>query len=98
MNAPQTNSQAEVSCPSFCSVPLPRTVYAGPRSKEEFDRIDLPETIHEWKPDTTETLIRNDGKQYEQRCHSKCLGELGSSSVAVIFQWFERRVVAGGAV
>lgn len=76
---------------AFCAIPLPRLVYAGPQTQEEFDRLELPETVHEWKPDATATLIKCDGKQWEHRCHSKTLGELGSNSVAVIFQWFEYR-------
>lgn len=77
---------------AFCAIPLPRLVYVGPQTREEFDRLELPEAVHEWKPDTATTLIKGDGKQWEHRCHSKTLGELGSSSVAVIFQWFEYRV------
>ena len=77
---------------AFCAIPLPRLVYAGPKTREEFDRLELPETVHEWKPDSTTTLIKGDGKQWEHRCHSKTLGELGSSSITVIFQWFEYRV------
>lgn len=77
---------------SFCGVPTPGLVYAGPRTKEEFDRIDLPETVHDWQPDKFETIRHDDGHQYERRCHSKVLGELGHGSVQVIFQWFDIRV------
>ena len=75
---------------SFCAVPTERTVYAGPSTREEFDRIPLPETIHEWKHDEVETLIRNDGRQYERLCHSKSCGDIGG--LYVIFQWFDSRV------
>lgn len=85
---------------SFCTIPLPQLVYASPRTREEFDRLELPETVHEWVPDKTTTIIEGDGNQWEHRCHSKHLGELGTTSVSVIFQWFEYRVAEnaeGGA-
>lgn len=81
---------------SFCAIPLPRTVYAGPRTWEEFDRLDLPESVFEWKENEYETEIRADGQKWETRCHAKVLGELGTQ-VSVIFQWFEHRVAEGGA-
>ena len=77
---------------SFCAVPLPGFVYAGPKTKEEFDRIPLPVTVHEWKPDSTETMLRNDGLQYERRCHSKSIESTAPDTLMVIFQWFEARV------
>lgn len=78
---------------SFCAIPLPQLVYAGPRTREEFDLLELPETVHDWKPDPTTTLLKGDGKLWEHRCHSKALGELGGpGAVEVIFQWFEYRV------
>ena len=83
--------------PSFCGIPLPRLVYASPQTREEFDRIELPEHVHEWQADPTETLLKGDGRQWEHRCYSKVLGELGSAGVTVIFQWFEYRVAEGGA-
>jgi len=87
-----------VSRSSFCAIPLPRLVYAGPKTREEFDCLELPETVHEWKADPTETLLKADGQQWEHRCHSKTLNELGvAGEVAVIFQWFEYRVAEGGA-
>lgn len=83
---------------SFCAIPTPRLVYAGPQTREEFDRLELPEQVHEWKADPTTTLLKNDGQQWEHRCHSKTLGEFGTPGVvAVIFQWFEYRVAEGGA-
>lgn len=86
---------------SFCTVPTPSVVYAGPTMKEEFDRIPLEETIHDWAHDKVETLLRNDGQPYESRCHSKAFGDIGK--LYVIFQWVEHRVsavevsAAGGA-
>lgn len=77
---------------SFCSVLTPGIVYAGPATKEEFDRIPLPEMVHDWKPSKVETLLRADGSQYEHRCHSKALGDYRPDSITVIFQWFEYRV------
>lgn len=80
---------------SFCAVPTSNTVYAGPRSKEEFDLIPLPERIHDWKHDQTETLLRNDGQQWERRCHSKFLEwRQNGTDLNVIFQWFDRRPVS----
>lgn len=78
---------------TFCAVPLPHLVYAGPHTREEFDRLALPETVHEWKADTTFTLIKNDGQAWERRCHSKVLGDHSRDSVTVIFQWFDERPV-----
>lgn len=46
----------------------------------------LPETVHDWRPGKTETVIKNDGRRYERRCHSKMLSNLDRESVAVIFQ------------
>jgi len=82
---------------SFCSVLSETTVFAGPRTKEEFDRIALPEMVHEWKPDKIETLLRADGSEYEQRCHSKQLGNYAEGTITVIFQWFESRRMASEA-
>lgn len=76
---------------SFCGVPTPGLVYVGPATREEFDLIDLPETVHPWIFDNTETLFRNDGTEWQRRCRSKCLGELGVDPICVIFQWFEAR-------
>lgn len=83
---------------SFCAVPTPNTVYAGPRTKEEFDLIPLPVRIHDWKTDDVETLLQNDGQQWERRCHSKYLdGRENGTGFDVIFQWFDRRPVAAPA-
>ncbi|ODT97336.1 MAG: hypothetical protein ABS82_01155 [Rhodanobacter sp. SCN 67-45] len=81
---------------TFCAVPAPGLVYAGPRTKEEFDLIRLPETVHDWQADQVETLLHADGAQYERRCHSKVLGDHAPDGVTVIFQWFDFRVVASG--
>ena len=81
--------------PSFCGIPLPRLVYASPQTWEEFDRLELPEHLHEWEADPTETLLRGDWRQWERRCHSKHLGEVDGAGVTVIFQWFEYRVAQG---
>lgn len=78
---------------SFCSVPAAHYIYAGPRTREEFDLIALPEMVHEWKHDRITTLLKNDGQQWERRCHSKCVGEHGAGKVTVIIQWFEERPV-----
>lgn len=83
-----------MSRPSFCAVPAAQYVYAGPATREEFDLIALPETVHDWKLCRTTTLIKNDGQQWERRCHAKQLGEPGSGRVNVIFQWFEERPIS----
>lgn len=78
---------------AFCGVPLPNLVYIGPGTREEFDRINLPATVHGWLPDDFHTRMQRDGRAYERRCTSKTLGELGNrDGVAVIFQWFDFRV------
>lgn len=79
---------------SFCGIPTPTLVYAGPQTKAEFDALALPGDVHDWKPDEVQTLIRNDGRQWEHRCHSKVLEANG---VMVIFQWFDRRPVETAA-
>lgn len=80
---------------SFCLVPTAGTIYAGPRTKEEFDLIPLPVSVHDWRPDSTTTLIKNDGQPWEQRCHSKFLdGSQNGTGFDVIFQWFDRRPVS----
>jgi len=84
--------------PSFCAVALPHLVYAGPRTRKEFDCLPIEETVFAWKPDSAETLIRNDGQQYECRCHSKTFES--HSRLTVIFQWVEYhtvRAAEGGA-
>lgn len=70
-----------------CSVATPTLVYAWP-TKEDFDKIALAESIHSWKPDQVGTLIKHDGHEWEQRCHSKTMEGGG---VTVIFQWFDER-------
>ncbi|EWC53133.1 hypothetical protein XAR_0573 [Xanthomonas citri pv. glycines str. 8ra] len=73
-------------------MPAPTLVYASPATREEFDRISLPATQHEWKADSTLTLIKGDGQRWQRRCTSKVLGEHARDSVTVIFQWFDERV------
>lgn len=72
-----------------CSVATPTIVYAWP-TKDEFDKLAVEERIHEWKPDRTETVFKNDGKEWERRCHSKTVDGAG---VMVIFQWFDERPI-----
>lgn len=87
-----TNGMSEdATAHSFCAVALPNTVYAGPRTKQEFDQIALPELVHSWAPSDTVSLLRKDGRQWERRCFSKCLE---GGPVTVIFQWFEERPIA----
>lgn len=79
--------------PQFCAVPMPTIVYAGPATKEEFDRIQLKETVHDWQPGRASTL-REDGQQWERQCHSKTLGNFEQDGVTVVFQWFDERPIA----
>ncbi len=80
---------------SSCRVPIPGLVYARPNSKEEFDRLPFSERVHDWAPDSTETMLRNDGLEYERRLHVKSF-EIKYGGHAhrfeVIFQWLEYRV------
>ncbi|MBB3806379.1 hypothetical protein FHR51_002531 [Xanthomonas arboricola] len=77
---------------TFCAAPIPTLVYASPATREEFDRLPLPATQHDWKADSTLALIKGDGQQWQRRCTSKVLGEHARDSVTVIFQWFDERV------
>jgi len=70
-----------------CQIPLPTLAYAQP-TKADFDQLAVEEKIHEWKPCSTTTLIKNDGKRWETRCHSKTIEAAG---VMVVFQWSEER-------
>lgn len=70
-----------------CCVATPTLVYAWPASRTEFDKIAIPETVHAWKPCSTTTLVKNDGRQWERRVHSKTV----NGPVMVVFQWFDER-------
>lgn len=78
---------------SFCGVPIPEAIYAGPRTRAEFDRIPLPENVFEWSEDSTATLLRNDGRRWERRCRAKHLASVRPAP-DVIFQWFDERPIA----
>lgn len=73
---------------SGCAVATQNLVYAWTKSREEFERIDLPESVHDWAFSDVESLIMADGKKYERRVHYKSMFD---SKVYVIFQWFEVR-------
>lgn len=75
---------------SFCGIATPTLVYAGPPTKEDFDKLACDEMVHDWKPDRTTTLLKADGLEWERRCHSKTVG---GSGVLVIFQWFDERPI-----
>ncbi len=77
---------------TFCAIPLPGVVYAGPKTRAEFDALPLPETVHDWVGSDTTTLLKADGRRWERRCHVKAVEGQG---VRVIFQWFDERPVAG---
>lgn len=82
---------------SWCRAALPHWIFAGPASKAEFDKIQLPVLVGEWQADRTETAIRNDGNQYEHQCHCKVARD-ATAGVEVIFQWFEYRIAGDQAV
>jgi len=73
------------------AVALPTLVYAWPKTKEDFDMIATPETIHDWEPCSTTTLLKGDGQKWERRCHSKSVGGDKPGDVMVVFQWFDER-------
>ncbi len=75
---------------SGCSIALPTVVYAWTATKEEFDKLALSETLHDWKSDKTTTVLKGDGQEWERRCHSKTVE---GSGVLVIFQWFDERPI-----
>jgi hypothetical protein len=79
---------------SFCDVPLPKLVYARPSSREEFDRLDLPAQVYDWKADSTFDLIKGDGQRWERRLTVK---SLEANGITVIFQWSDKRVIQGAA-
>lgn len=80
---------------SYCRVSSDTTVYAGPRTKAEFDRLPLEVRVHDWQPDQPTTLIKGDGNEWERRCHSKQLDS--PNGITVIFQWWDERVVGSEA-
>ena len=76
---------------SGMSVPTPTTVYAWPKSKDEFDKIALEASVFDWGVCETTTLIKNDGQQWESRLHAKAMFD---GPVNIIFQWRDERPVA----
>ncbi len=83
----------------FCGVPTPtgKLIYAGPTTREEFDRIPLPATQSDWKLNSTATALKGDGRQWERRVTAKSL-EDANTGITVIFQWIEDRPVEQAAV
>lgn len=71
-----------------CSVVSPTLIYAWP-GRADFALIPLEETVHDWAPCRTTTLIKNDGQQWEHRIRSKWLK--ADNDIKVIFQVFEER-------
>lgn len=79
---------------SFCAVPLPTLVYAGPSSRQEFDRIPLPVSVGEWKDDSSLSLLKGDGKAWQRQISAKVMDPYYtgcSTGITVIFQWFDER-------
>jgi hypothetical protein len=92
-NQPGSEPKEQATAPravAFCDVLSPYIVYVVPRSFEEFERLALEVTVHNWRPDAVTPLLTGDGLEWERRCHSK---SLKADGVTVEFRWFERRVV-----
>lgn len=77
---------------AFCGVPTPtgKLIYAGPHTRSEFDRIPLPAHEYEWVACTTQTIIQNDGRQWQRRVTAKSLDD-AATGISVIFQWVDYR-------
>ena len=73
------------------SVATPELIYAWPKTRDEFDRINLPATIHAWSECSTTTIIEDTGKKWETRTISKTVGRHDAGTVTVVFQWIEKR-------
>lgn len=74
---------------AYCEVELPTLIYVL-LHREQYQKIDADEDIHVWKASKQLSSVKNDGRQWEERCHSKVVekGEL-----MVVFQWFEERQI-----
>lgn len=83
---------------TFCGVPTPtgKLIYAGPATREEFDRIPLPAKQFDWNPCQTTTVLKADGREWERRVTAKSLDD-ASTGISIIFQWFEERPVEQAA-
>lgn len=73
---------------SGCAIATPTLAYAWVEKKDEFDALALTPTVHHWMRADTLTLIKNDGREWERRVHSKTLNGNG---ICVVFQWHEER-------
>jgi len=58
--------------------------------RAHFEKLQTEETLHEWKPCESTTVIKNDGRQWERRIRSKWVQQ---GDLKVIFQLFEERPV-----
>lgn len=67
----------------------PTLCFVWPK-RAHFELLQTTETLHEWKPCNTTTLMKRDGLQWERRCRSKCVQQ---GDVNVVFQLFEERPV-----
>lgn len=85
----QNYHNGEIEMSSGMQVATPNIVYAWARTKEDFDKIDIEESVFAWKECETTTLLKNDGKKWERRCRAK----LQSGHVDVIFQWHDERPI-----
>lgn len=75
---------------AFAAARGPRLVFVGLKTWAEFDGLDLPAHIHDWKHDKVETLLRKhqgDGRNWESRCISKAIEQ----PICVVFQFWEHR-------
>jgi hypothetical protein len=77
---------------SFCGIPGPHVVFAGPRTRAEFERLPLEPVVHDWVPDQDPVVApRGDQRAWERRCTVKVLAD-AETGIDVIFQWFDYRL------
>lgn len=72
---------------SGVSVASSGLVYVWPSTKEDFEKIDIKESVFDWMECSTTTLLKGDGKKWERQCRAK----IQKGHVDVIFQWFDER-------
>ncbi|MDA3922730.1 MAG: hypothetical protein PF501_18940 [Salinisphaera sp.] len=75
-----------------CVTAFGQLAYVWPRTWGAFDAIPLEKRIGNWENDPASTICKDDGREWQKRCHSKTLGNFAAGSVTVIFQWFEPRI------
>lgn len=73
---------------SGCAIATPTLVYAWPKSRSEFDRLQLPLKTYPWQHCDIVTLCKRDGQQWETQMNAKTIEANG---VTVVFQWRDER-------